>query len=132
MDIDFVIIADAVEAVNGKLYMLGGGWNQWKSRSYPSQTRMGIAAGILVQWEETNLKFPFSLSFLDEENQPLLQVAAGDFEMGRPPGLPAGTVQRALLAVNVGFPLQRSGRYTLRLAVDDRLTKEVIFDAILA
>jgi len=35
MELEFVLIADAVENVNGKLYLLGGGWYQFTSHSFP-------------------------------------------------------------------------------------------------
>ncbi|MFQ5879555.1 MAG: hypothetical protein ACE5IZ_05230 [Dehalococcoidia bacterium] len=131
MEIEFLIIADAVEATNGKLYVLGGGWNQWKSPSFPTQVRMGIAVGILVPWNETNEKHHVTIDIVDADGKAVLPPINAEVEVGRPPGLRAGTTQRAILAINSGFPLQSAGSYEVKANVDGGSQKAVTFDAIL-
>ena len=132
MQIDFLILADAAEVVNNKLYMMGGAWNAWRSSSYPAQVRMGIALGILVDWDETNERHPISLSILDEDGQVVVPEITAQVEVGRPPGITPGTSQRALLAINAGFALKGPGRYELRAVTGQAaVERRVPFQALL-
>ena len=131
MEIEFLIIADAVEAVNGKLYMMGGAWDRWTSRSYPSPMRLGIAVGLLVPWDETNEKQGVRLSVTDADGKPVVPDIDGQIEVGRPPGMTPGSTQRTLLTINAGFPLPRPGRYVVSVAVPAGAEKRVTFEAVL-
>ena len=132
-DVEFLIIADSVEVVAGKLYMLGGGWNRWTAASYPSQVRLGLAVSVLVPWERTNERIPVRLSVSDSDGKPLgPEALTAEVEVGRPPGVTRGTNQRALLALNMGFPLQKPGRCEIRAGVGDSASeRSVTFDAVL-
>ena len=132
MDIEFLIIADAVEAVKGKLYMIGGGWDRWTSHSYPSPIRLGIAIGLLVPWDETNEKHPIKISIVDADGKAVVPEIGTAVEVGRPPGMTPGSAQRAMLAINVGFPLANPGRYEVCLVAPNDVQKKVTFDAVLA
>jgi len=132
MEIEFLIIADAVEAVGGKLYMIGGAWDRWNSRTYPSPIRVGIAIGLLVPWDETNQKHSISVSIVDADGGRVVPEMGADVEVGRPPGMRAGSAQRAVLAINAGFPLASPGRYEVCVAGPNGVEKTVTFDAVLA
>jgi hypothetical protein len=132
MEIEFLIIADAVDVVKGKLYMMGGAWDRWASRTYPSPMRLGIAVGLLVSWDETNQKLGVRLSIIDADGKAVVPDINGQVEVGRPLGMTPGSTQRAILPINVGFPLPKSGRYEIRAAVPDGTEKKVTFDAVLA
>ena len=65
MEIDFLILADTVEAVNGKLYMMGGGWNQLTIPQFPAPIRLGIALGLLVPSDNAGQKHQLQLTISD-------------------------------------------------------------------
>ena len=133
MEIEFLIMADATEAVNNKLYMMGGGWDRWHSPSYPAPIRLGIAVGLLVPWDETNEKHPVRLAIVDADGKPIVPDIGAQVEVGRPPGITAGSTQRALLAINAGFPIPKPGRYEVRVvAGQDGMERRVTFEAVLA
>lgn len=132
MEIEFLIIADAVEAANGKLYMIGGGWDRWTSHTYPSPIRMGIAIGLLVPWDETNEKHRIRVSVNDADGQRVLPDIGAEVEVGRPPGMTPGSTQRAMLAINAGFPLQKPGRYEVSVVAPTGAEQKVTFEALLA
>jgi hypothetical protein len=132
MEIEFLIIADAVEAANGKLYMIGGAWDRWTSHSYPSPMRLGIAIGLLVPWDETNQRHRISVSIVDADGKAVVPQIEAGVEVGRPPGMRLGSAQRAVLAINAGFPLPNPGRYEVRVAAPNEIEKKVTFDAVLA
>ena len=133
MDIEFLALADAAEVANQKLYMLGGCWDVWRSPAYPSPTRMAIALAIKVEWDETNQRHPVELSIVDEDGKAVIPDIKAEVEVGRPPGIAAGVSQRALLAINVSFPLPRPGRYEVRALVgQDHVERRVSFEAVLS
>jgi hypothetical protein len=119
-----LLLADFVQAVQGKLYILGGGW----SITGPGPVQMGIAVKIEVPWDQANVQHTFRLILVDADEQPVrfpapsgeqpVQVE-GQFEVGRPPGLKPGTPLDFAIAVNVPpLPLAPDGRYVWRLDVD--------------
>ena len=126
-EIEFLIIADSVEAVSGKLYMLGGAWDRAFATDYPTQVRMGIAAGIRVPWEKTNEKILVHLTIVDADGQPIgpKEVEVG-VEVGRPPGITKGSDQRAILALNTGFPIESPGRYEVRARVGESGSERIV------
>jgi hypothetical protein len=132
MEIEFLIIADAVEAANGKLYMLGGGWDQRAAPAYPAPCQMGIAIGLSVPWDETNQNHSISISIRDADGTPVIPTIQGQVEVGRPPGLRLGINQRAMMAINAGFALPRPARYELCVALPNGVERCVAFEAVLA
>ena len=61
-----MLLADAAQAVGGKLYVLGGGW----SVIGPGPATMAIAMKIDVPWDQTNLRHHWILDLVDEDGQP--------------------------------------------------------------
>ena len=121
-----ILLADAAQAIDGKLYILGGGW----SIRPPEPTPMAMAIKIEVPWTETNYRHRLRLALFDEDGQPVrvptqsdeqqpFEVQA-DFEVGRPVGiLPAAPLDVAL-AINLApFPLRPNSRYTWRYFIND-------------
>jgi hypothetical protein len=118
-----MLLADSVQAVGGKLYILGGGW----SITGPP-TPCGIAILIEVPWDQTNQKHPWKLELLDSDGQPVLVetpvgeqrlVFEGEVEVGRPPGLRPGTPIAVPLAINLQpIPLAPGTRFEWRFTID--------------
>ena len=117
-----LLLADAAQAVGGKLYVLGGGW----SVTGPGPVPMALALKIEVPWTEANRTHSITLELLDEdgapvqpEGQPQPVRIEGQFEVGRPPGLPEGTPIDASLALNIPpIQLTPGRRYSWRLQID--------------
>jgi hypothetical protein len=142
MEIEFVLLADAVDYVNGKLYVLGGGWRQFKSPNFPAVARIGLAVSIIVGADQpasssvirirfgergvdpadlTTLSLPFgSAPASVVEIQAQLQVTPLD------PSAP----QRAFVAFNSAFPIPRVGMYEITAALDGSEPKRIDFEAI--
>ena len=130
MEIEFLILADSAQAVGGKLYMLGGGWSQYRARAFPFRLVIGIALGLSVPWDETNQKRSIELSIVDEDGQVIMQPVTTQVELGRPPGLKPGSSQRVVIAATVGLRLQKAGRYEVVGKVEGQELKRVYFDAV--
>lgn len=125
-----MMLADAAQAVTGKLYILGGGW----SLTGPNPTPMAIAVKIEVPWDQANDKHDFKLSLYDadgksvkveekEDGEPI--EISGIFEAGRPPGLIPGTPLDVSLAINLPpIALKPGSRYAWQLFIDNETKEE--------
>lgn len=118
--LDFLLVADAADSVNGKLYLLGGGWDRLKVPQLPGTPAVpfAVALGINVPWSLTNRKISFSVDVLDADGGEVGQLAGGEFEVGRPPGLRAGTPQRFQVTMPAQPQFGAEGRYVIRCSVD--------------
>ncbi|MGH7897657.1 MAG: DUF6941 family protein [Candidatus Binatia bacterium] len=128
MKVEFLILCDAAQVVDGKLYMLGGAWNVHRSPVFPVNVQFGLALAANVEWEETGRKHPVSVVIADEAGVPLLKLG-GELEVGRSAELPRGP-QRALIAVNGSLKLPRPGRYFAQ-ATAGTSTANLSFDSLL-
>lgn len=109
-----------------KLYVLGGGWSLIWAQTFPAQHQFAMAAGILVPWLETNSRHSFRLHVRTDEGVTLGDFG-GDFEQGRPAGLPAGTTQRVMLAVNMTLQFAAPLDAVAELWLDGDLARSVAF-----
>ena len=125
-----MLLADAVQAVGGKLYILGGGW----SITGPGPSQMVIAIKIEVPWTQSNTPHTLALKLFNEDGRPVMApTMIGDrpvevtmeFETGRPPGLKAGTPLDVALAVNLmPFQLQPDSRFVWRCFINEETADE--------
>ena len=129
MEIDFVILADSAQAVGGKLYMLGGGWDVLTIRQFPAQHPFAVAIGVSVPWTETNQRRSLTIDITDEDGQEAAKMT-GQLEVGRPVGLPAGQPQRVLIALHSVLRIERPGGYVVIANLEDEVTKRVPFRVI--
>ena len=126
---DFVILCDAAQVQGEKLFMLGGGWSLIWAKEFPAQHQMAVAAGILIPWLETNSRHRFRIQVRAEQGT-IFGDVNGEFEQGRPPGLPPGTTQRVMLTLNLGIRFTEPCEAVTELFLDDALAKTVPFRII--
>lgn len=130
MEVEFLILADGAQAVAGKLYLLGGGWDQYRAHSFPVQAPLGIALGLTVPWQETNQKHSVELSIINEDGDSVAPPMNAQVEVGRPPGIKPGSPQRVIIAVNAILPIPKAGRYEVVAKVEGQVLRRVHFDAL--
>lgn len=127
-----MLLADAAQSVGGKLYILGGGW----SVAGPGPVTMAIALKVEVPWDQTNRQHQVRIDLVTEDGHPVtiphnpgeepqpVEFEAG-FEVGRPPGLRAGTPLDTAFAINVhGLPIPPDGRYAWRVHINGETRTE--------
>src|SRR5437660_12501419 len=98
MRVEFVMVADAAQVVDGKLYVLGGAWNQYRCTAFPTQVSVSIVTSILVEADETDRGIPISLMLADGEGVPIIPEAQAELRIGRQAG--ASGPYRALFSLN--------------------------------
>ena len=121
-----LLLADAAQAIDNKLYILGGGWSVTGPGPMPS----AIALHVKVPWDQANLKHRMRLELVDADGHPVEVPGEGgpeplrienEFEVGRPAGLAPGTPIDVSLAINLSpLPLEPGSRYEWRLEIDDQ------------
>lgn len=119
-----LMLADYAEAVNGKLYIMGGGWTV----TGPGPSSFAIAVLIEIPWDETNRPHVLHVDLLDGDGRPVTVSTPtgerpveidGGFEVGRPAGLKPGTPQTVPVAMNIGpLPLAAGRDYVWRCKVN--------------
>lgn len=115
-----MLLADSAQAVDGKLFVLGGGWT-----FIPPLHPMALAIKIDVPWDQANRPHKLELDLMDTDGNPF-RLPDGQavkvqttFEVGHPAGIPPGSALPASLAVNFGpIPLAPNTRYVWRLIID--------------
>lgn len=116
-----MLLADAAQVADRKLYILGGGVSVIGPRPQP----LGVAIRIEVPWDRANVNHQWRLDLLDEDGHPVTineqpLVVHGRFEAGRPAGLKAGTPLSVPLAITFPtLPVQPGQSYTWQLSIDE-------------
>jgi hypothetical protein len=120
-----ILLADSAQAVQGKLYILGGAW----SITGPGPITMALAINIEVPWTQANTPHQFRVALFDEDEHIVhIPTATGEqpfefripFEVGRPAGLKPGTPLTFVLALNLApFLLQPDSRYVWRCFINE-------------
>jgi hypothetical protein len=122
-----MLLCDAAQVVEGKLYILGGGW----SMIGPDPAPTAVALKIEVDWHEAGSPHRWELFLEDADGRPVLvdtpngqmpMEVSGEFTVAQPPGIPEGSPIDVQLAVNLGpIPLQPATRYKWRLTIDGEM-----------
>jgi hypothetical protein len=114
-----MLLCDAASVSEGKLYILGAGWNLINLAFPNAPTNMAIAITIQIPWDEANRPHHLEVELVTEDGQPFgdgLKLE-GDVEVGRPAGLHPGTTLTAPMAFNLNGLLIAPGGYEWRLRV---------------
>jgi Family of unknown function (DUF6941) len=118
-----LLLADAAQAVDGKLYVRGGGWSV-----ITVGAPFAIAAKVDVPWNQATDTHTLKLELLDIDGHPVVNDDSdpiqieGTFATGIPAGHTPGTPLDGVFAIGIaaGAPLQPAQRYEWRLSIDGR------------
>jgi hypothetical protein len=116
-----LLLCDHAEAINGKLYVMGGGWTVLYAADRPAN--VSVAAMVAVPWDQTNTRHKIGLELLDGEGSPVevggqAIALGGEFEVGRPPGVKPGTSFNTPFVWNVAGLTLPEGAYEWKLLLD--------------
>jgi len=115
-----MMLADAAQVADGKLYVLGAGITLVS----PSPSPLAIAVKVDVPWDRAGQAHAWLLELLDADGMPVLigdqpVIVQGQFEVARTEHLLPGIPLPMPLAVNFsGLALPAEQRFVWRLAID--------------
>lgn len=116
-EVDYLLVADRAEVVNGKLYLMGGSWDRIQPQQFPHRMMLGIAIGVRIPFAYTDEQHTVAIE-IHHEGQRLVGFEA-KLTTGRPPGM-AGMDMLVPLAFNIPLAIPAEGQVVLRAAVDGR------------
>lgn len=121
-----MLLCDAAESVNGKLYILGAGWSQLLLPDFP--TNMALAVKLAVPWDRANDPHRVTARLIDADGnevsvpgpeEPIEVKSEVTVETGRPAGLAPGTSLDAPLVFNFRGLALPAGSYVWEVTIDD-------------
>ena len=118
MQIDYAILAEHAEVTGNKLYLMGGGWDTMFAAEAPAPVRLVCAAGVRVDWDETNRPFPITITIEDDDAQEIFRIA-GQMQVGRPSHLPVGSTQLYQMAATMQVTMPRFDGYRVLVNVGE-------------
>jgi len=128
--IDVALLADAVQAVRGKLFVLGGGWDTLWVRGFPARhpsMAIGLRLRIPTSWRADVLSLAVELQ--DADGAPVLaKPVSHQVRMPIQTQSPAATdfgVVRSFTFNNLLFA--REGSYSFVISVDDQQVSRLRF-----
>lgn len=119
--LDFLLLANHAETVNGLLYLCGAGWTDHHRavvRGAPSPiSHLGIAVSVTVPWMQTNIQHTVTVNVEDQDGKMIAKVV-GQINVGRPPQLPPGSAQPVMIGLPLDITFPHEGTYRLIAELD--------------
>ena len=132
MKIEYALLADAAQAVGGKIFVLGGGWNLFRAPNYPAPVQLAIAVGLGFASTEVGIKYPLNVVIADEAGVPVVPEMKGQVETGQTaPDVPKTTLVKVPVAININMSLPHPGSYGIIVKAGSS-TAQLSFEAIFA
>ncbi|MGO9454107.1 MAG: DUF6941 family protein [Candidatus Binataceae bacterium] len=130
MKIESAILADAAQAANGKLFILGGGWNIYRAANYPVPVQMAVAFMVSFDTNEVGNNYPLTITIADEAGVPIAPAMQGHIAVSPPPSeMPKEAPLKLPFAVNMGLQIPRAGKYGILITAGSSKA-QLQFDAI--
>lgn len=131
-EVEFLFVADRAEVVGGKLYVMGGAWDQTAVHDFDLPIQVSLAVSIQVPWHATNQHHQLAITVEDADARPLASLPTA-FVVGRPPQLEAGSAQRVVLAIPfISLKLPGPGTYVVFASVNGEELRRTTFRAVQA
>jgi len=118
MKLDYLLLADKAEAINGKLYVLGGAIGAVGLIQIPGPAQFDVAVGLLVDYAETSDTHRLTLAMETADNEKVLGPVEIPFATGCPPGLPPGDSMPFTVVIQGPFPIPTEGAFQWAIEVD--------------
>jgi hypothetical protein len=129
-----MLLCDYAEELNGKLYVMGGGWSRNFRANQPSS--MALAIKLTIPWNEANRPYDINVRLVDDNHEPVKNEEGNDVgimgkvEVGRPPGLRPGSDLGSALALTFAGLRLEPGTYVWELLVDNKVLETTPFDVV--
>jgi len=134
IDVQFMMVCDAAQAIGGKLYILGGAWERIVVPELPGRPPLPffLAIGITVPWALANQRFVFCIDLLTEDGERLEELVQAELEAGRPPGMRPGSVTRIPMVGPAQPEFPTAGRYVFQAVINGEPARHIGIDVVLS
>ncbi len=113
------ILCDGVQVHDGKLFILGGGWDRLLVRAFPVEQTFALAIKLSVPASEAYRPMAMTLEVRDEEGTIAGgQVHSSMIEVSRPLGYAPHEDVPCFFPLHVGLVVRRPERLTFVLLID--------------
>lgn len=131
--VDCFLLADAAQVADGKLYILGGGWERLVVPQLPVTRQVELAVRVIVPWTETNRPLHFEVQLESEDGELLLDPPGKpEITVGRPVHLREGSEQAVPFVMKIGgVTLKQAGRYAFTLRYEGEELARTAFEVVL-
>ncbi len=115
-----MLLCDAAQTAEGKLYILGAGWSQFLANN---PTNMSLAIKLSIPWSLANEPMGVRALLVDAD-EGVVDFGMGpvvvetELEVGRPPGMRRGTPLDVSFALNFPGVRLAPGAYAWSLEID--------------
>ena len=130
VEVDFLVLADRAEVLNGKLYMMGGAWDRQNIVNIESPVGLNIVIGVLVPWNLTNETHKLDIRVEDEDGQIISPSPSAILNVGRPIQSTKGQSFRAMAVIGDRWLLPGFGAYCVVASISGEEAKRVTFYAV--
>ncbi len=129
--VDVALLADSVQAIAGKLYILGGGWDTLFVGKFPARhPSLGLGMRFRVPWAYQEPQFRVSVDLVDEDGRSIFgdRKISQTIPVRRPDHLPSGSEISVVRAFTFNsLPLTRAGGLAFRILVEDEEVSRLRF-----
>ena len=125
--IDFVMLADKAEFINGKLYMMGGLYDRFEHKDLNAARLLSIVVGIEIPWALTNQPHSITIRIESDDGDLVGKEIMADVTMARPINALPGQVFRAVLIPNIQMLFPSHGTFRIIAKGPNGDTKDTAF-----
>jgi hypothetical protein len=130
-----IILSDFAEEHDGKLYVMGGGWNRISARA---PANMSLAILLYLDRSELNQSHKMAVALLKGTGDQVLDTSSqpfrieGQIQLGPRPEIDPAEASIFTAPIGIRVPTQKLevGHYVWELRVEDQLLDTATFDAI--
>ena len=126
--VETLMLANHAEALNGLLYVHGGGWSHhWRATSEGQipTSQFAIAATFLIEPSEMGRDFQVVFRIVSDDGEEVMKAEGPLQAVGR--SGTADSYSRAAIAVNANVVFPHEGAYTMSTAIGNGGTSAVVF-----
>jgi len=127
MELEFALLADAAASPpDGKLYILGGGFDQIRAQQFPA-THGSIALVVKLRLHPTecNRQHTLEIELWDPDGNQAGPAISGEFSAQRNPDSPTRSSYVQLVFNIIGLQFPSAGEYEFHIIVNEQHLKTI-------
>jgi hypothetical protein len=127
MEVDFAFLADSAEAVNGKIYVIGGAIDTVWAKQIPStHSHLSFVLRLKFDGAEIGRKHKLEIQIMDEDGG-IVGNLVGELEIpSKNPNLPKGWQQASVAVLNFqNLKFLKFGDYSFNILVNNSCLKSI-------